>query len=239
MALRLDRPRAWFEDAIGAEARDDRHRDRPAAASAADRHDTAPVVRLRPERQERRPTGAGPEEPRRRRPTFSATNPMRLWVAGDSLVITPGYSIYRALDQNERGGVDRRRRRAGRHRVDPSRRLQLVSAQSTTGAEGAARHGGPLPSAGNDDHEYMTGAPKGVSMDGFGDRSGRRSTAGASVASWTSSTGPGRSSSGSGCRSPATEPSPAASGSSTRRPRLRRAATGNGRLRRHVFAALR
>ena len=45
------------------------------------------------------PPSAAEEEPER--VVFTPRNKLRLWIAGDSLVITPGYAIYRAFGQNE------------------------------------------------------------------------------------------------------------------------------------------
>jgi hypothetical protein len=48
------------------------------------------------------PTGTGSTEPEPpEKPAFTPDDPLRAWVAGDSLVITPGYAVYRALGRND------------------------------------------------------------------------------------------------------------------------------------------
>ena len=143
MALRLDRPRAWVESATGRRhATIDTEIALPPPPRAVT--DTTPVTGSPPAEEGRGPARTEPGEPATpRRPTFSPEDPMRVWVAGDSLVITPGYAVYRALDQNDAVESHRRRRRPRRHRPDPPRRLQLVSPRRRRGAQGEGRRGRP------------------------------------------------------------------------------------------------
>jgi len=144
--LLLDRPRAGLKWALGRSG-DDRLR---TGASF-----TAPEV------------SPPPAEPPARKPVFSAARPLRLWVAGDSLVITPGESIVRALEGT---GAARAvapvdgRISTGLERPDVfdwyaeiRRQLRRLKPNAVV-----------LSFGGNDDHDYMSGLPKGVSIDEFG-----------------------------------------------------------------------
>jgi hypothetical protein len=105
------------------------------------------------------------------RTRFSPAHPLRLWIAGDSLVIVPGESLLRAL--------------AGNRAVEPGQR---IDAHIATGLERpdvfnwftAVRdemRGKDRPNAvvvmfgGNDDHDFMTGLPPGTSIGSFGSSS--------------------------------------------------------------------
>ena len=167
MALRLDRPRAWFESAIGREhATIDTEIVLPPPPPAV----TTPVggqgsgTSAAPT-GERTPAPAAPAEPEKA--AFSPQRKMRLWVAGDSLVITPGYAIYRALGRNQAvekvGDVDGRVA-TGLTRPDVFNWFDHVTEQ----VERRTIHTVVFCFGGNDDHDLMTGVPKGVSLDGFG-----------------------------------------------------------------------
>ena len=165
MALRLDRPRAWVENAIGREhATIDTEivlptppptSTTPSAGAATgmptgERTPRAPSVSAEPERV-----------------LFTPRNKMRLWIAGDSLVITPGYSIYRAFGGNDAvqklGDVDGRVA-TGLTRPDVFNWFRHVAEQvKEKRPDTVVFHFG-----GNDDHDLMTGVPKGVALDGFG-----------------------------------------------------------------------
>ena len=95
-AARLDRPRRAFKSALGREA-DDR---------VDTTIDLSPVIEAagdRPEPRGARPRPAPPARPKPpasrqpARPAFSPERPLRLWVAGDSLVAVPGGSIEHAV----------------------------------------------------------------------------------------------------------------------------------------------
>jgi uncharacterized protein len=168
MALRLDRPRAWVESATGRRhATIDTEIVLPPPPPAV--IDTTPVEGAPPTGEGRGPAVTGPEQPEPpRRPVFTPDEPMRLWVAGDSLVITPGYAVYRALDQNDAvdivGDVDGRVA-TGLTRPDVFNWFRHVDEEVREKKLDAV----VLSFGGNDDHEYMTGAPKGVSIGEFGD----------------------------------------------------------------------
>ena len=168
MALRIDRPRAWVESATGRRhATIDTEIALPPPPPAVTA--TTPVTGSPPTGEGTGPTGTEPDEPSTpRRPMFSPEDPMRLWVAGDSLVITPGYAVYRALDQNDAvessGDVDGRVA-TGLTRPDVFNWFRHVDDEVRKEKVDAV----VLAFGGNDDHEEMTGAPKGVSIDEFGD----------------------------------------------------------------------
>ena len=166
MALRLDRPRAWVESAIGREHAtiDTEIVLPPPPPSTATTPLAGPAA-------PRAPTGGGtapPAEPAEpARVTFTPNDRMRLWIAGDSLVITPGYAIYRALGRNEAveklGDVDGRVA-TGLTRPDVFNWFRHVAEQVQTRRIDTV----VFCFGGNDDHDLMTGLPKGVSLDGFG-----------------------------------------------------------------------
>jgi hypothetical protein len=168
MALRLDRPRAWFEDAVGREhATIDTEIALPPAPPARAETTEAPGVGSSPT-GEGPPTSTGPVEPERpEKLTFTPRDPMRLWVAGDSLVITPGYAVFRAFGRNEAvepvGDVEGRVA-TGLIRPDVFNWFNYVDEQVRKEKIDTA----VFAFGGNDDHDYMTGVPKGVSLDGFG-----------------------------------------------------------------------
>lgn len=153
-AVYLDRPRAELKSALG-RAQDDRidtNIDIPIAA--------APV-----------PTTTNGEAATQRPPgktAFSPAHPLRLWVAGDSLVISPGYALLRAVDNARSiksvGGVDGQVA-TGLERPDvfnwfTSIREKLKELKPSVVV---------LTFGANDDKGYMTGLPKGVTVSDFGD----------------------------------------------------------------------
>jgi hypothetical protein len=104
---------------------------------------------------------------------FSPDRKLRLWVAGDSLVITPGYAVVRASGASPAiesvGGVDGRIA-TGLTRPDVfnwfdeiRKRVKELRPKVVVLGFGA-----------NDDKAYMTGLPKGVSIDAFGGSVWRR-----------------------------------------------------------------
>jgi hypothetical protein len=176
--LRLDRPRQGIQEVIG--------------RGGADTIDTAVVVfPATPEESEGTETTATPgatteastgttpgdtggaggastgkaEQPAPAKQAFTPKKRLRVWVAGDSLAITPGQSIERILGANKAInplGVDGRVS-TGLERPDvfnwfthipqELRRLDPKVVVLTFGA--------------NDDHGYMTGLPEGVDVDDF------------------------------------------------------------------------
>jgi uncharacterized protein len=166
MALRLDRPRAWVESAIGREhAEIDTEIVLPPAPPPVTETASSPGANPTGEG----PTGTTPTEPERpEKPAFTPRDPMRLWVAGDSLVITPGYAVLRAFGRNdavERVGDVDGRVATGLTRPDVFNWFRHVDEQVRKEKVDLV----VFCFGGNDDHDYMTGLPKDVSIDDFGD----------------------------------------------------------------------
>ena len=143
-ALLIDRPRKGLKSALGRSS-DDRIDTRVVFAAGA--QSTATVA---PGRS-----------------AFSPTEPLRLWAAGDSLVVVPGESTYRlAVDT---GAVQPAARVDGRLATGLERpdvfnwftyirdALVRLEPRAVVVSFGA-----------NDDHAYMTGIPAGVSIGTFG-----------------------------------------------------------------------
>jgi uncharacterized protein len=143
----LDRPRAALEDAVG-KGDDERLEEGTAFVG----EEALPL-----------PAEGEPRE----RPVFTSRSPARLWIGGDSLIVTPGESIIRTAEATGAvrsvAPVDGRiatglarpdvfdwyrhiRRELQRHRPDV-----MV-----------------LGFGGNDDHEFVSGVPEGVSTGSFG-----------------------------------------------------------------------
>jgi uncharacterized protein len=167
MALRLDRPRAWVESAIGREhAEIDTEIVLPRPPS---RTDTTASPGSGPTGEGRGPTGTTPTAPDPpEKPAFTPEDPMRLWIAGDSLVITPGYAVFRAFGHNdavERVGDVDGRVATGLTRPDVFNWFRHVDEQVRKENVDLV----VFCFGGNDDHDYMTGVPNGVSIDDFGD----------------------------------------------------------------------
>ncbi len=166
MALRLDRPRAWFESAVGREhATIDTEivlpPPPPPIATTPLAGPAAPGVPT----GERIPLPTEPAKPER--VVFTPRNKMSLWIAGDSLVITPGYAIFRAMGRNE--AVEKvadveGRVATGLTRPDVFNWFRHVSEQ----VERRKIETVVFCFGGNDDHDLMTGLPKGLELDGFG-----------------------------------------------------------------------
>jgi hypothetical protein len=145
--LYLDRPRGWVESALGRP-----HEDEIDATVAV-------------------PVQAKPVVVRRR--AFSPSHPLRLWVAGDSLVVAPGYALVRATGPGRAvttvGGVDGRLA-TGLDRPDVfnwfleiRRQLRVLKPDAVVLSFGA-----------NDDKSYLTGAPAGTRISEFDDPAWQR-----------------------------------------------------------------
>jgi hypothetical protein len=164
MALRLDRPRAWFEDAVGREHAtiDTAIVLPPPPPAMVTTPDAGPGVPSSPTSPSSPPAPTEPE-----RVVFTPQNKMRLWIAGDSLVITPGYAIFRAMGQNEAvekiGDVEGRVA-TGLTRPDVFNWFREITEQVQRRRVDTA----VFAFGGNDDHDLMTGVPDGVTLDGFG-----------------------------------------------------------------------
>lgn len=159
-AVYLDRPRAELKSALG--------------RSQDDRIDTTidipTVAATAPTPQPGTPAVDG-EAATQRSPAkapFSPAHPLRVWIAGDSLVISPGYALLRAVGHARSiksvGGVDGEVA-TGLERPDVynwftaiREKLKELKPSVVVLALGA-----------NDDKGYMTGLPKGVAVSGFGD----------------------------------------------------------------------
>jgi hypothetical protein len=171
-ALLLDRPRAGIQAAIGrsgADESDDELGIEPVAASGpAVGKPTAPGAKTTAEAKAAAPISA-PEPPRKQ--AFTPARKLKLWIAGDSLVITPGYAIRRA------GGGTRvvetldidGRLATGLTRPDVFNWFSAIRSQLKALNPDVV----VLAFGGNDDKAYMTGLPKGVSIGGFGDAAWR------------------------------------------------------------------
>jgi hypothetical protein len=142
-ALRLDRPRHWLKSALGRE--DD------------DTIDVVVAVPPTPPVQPQPPTKVA----------FSPASKLRLWIAGDSLVVVPGHAIAGAAGASpvleHVGSVDGRIA-TGLERPDVFNWFTHVREQLKELKPAAV----VLGFGGNDDHGYMTGLPEGVEIDRFG-----------------------------------------------------------------------
>jgi hypothetical protein len=153
--LYLDRPRALVQDAMG---RGDA--DRIDVAIVVPQPTIAPKPRAKP--------GVKPVAPKPpARIAFTPKRKLRLWVAGDSLVIVPGYAIVRAAGASpviqSVGGVDGQIA-TGLTRPDVfnwfreiATRVKKLRPKAVVVNFGA-----------NDNHDYMTGLPAGTKVGGFG-----------------------------------------------------------------------
>ena len=154
-ALLLDRPRGLVQDAMGRDNADD--------------IDVAIVVP---------PTTVTPNPTTKPKPTkpvvkqppakakFTPQKKLRLWIAGDSLVITPGYSIVRAAGGSpvieSVGGIDG-------HIATGLTRPDVFNwfNELTTQVKALKPNVVVLNFGANDNHGYMTGLPDGVSIGAF------------------------------------------------------------------------
>lgn len=103
---------------------------------------------------------------------FTPKKKLRLWVAGDSLVITPGYAILRATGASPvmNGLAVDGRVATGLTRPDVFNWFAEIKAQVQTLKPNVV----VLAFGGNDDKAYMTGLPDGVSIGDFGDAAWQR-----------------------------------------------------------------
>jgi hypothetical protein len=147
-ALLLDRPRRGLKAVLG--------------RTEDDEIDTGIAV---PEA----PPDETPEKPTRPPPRekFTPTRPLRLWIAGDSLVVVPGQSILRAVGERRAieplGDVDGRIA-SGLERPDVFNWFEHVSEVLRKEKPRAV----VVMFGGNDDHGFMTGLPKGKEVGAFG-----------------------------------------------------------------------
>ncbi len=159
-ALLLDRPRHLVQSAIG--------------RGSADKIDTAielplPTVDATTTAPEPSPTAkpspaAAPLPPAK--VMFTPNRKLTVWIAGDSLVITPGYSIVRAAGASpviqSVGGVDGRVA-TGLTRPDVFNWFTHIAAEMKMIRPKVV----VLNFGANDDHGYMTGLPEAASIGSF------------------------------------------------------------------------
>ena len=163
-ALLLDRPRKGVQAVIGRSGADEIDTDIGLPAAPAPASPPAPP-----------PSSPGnPTTPRApAKVAFSPKKKLRLWVAGDSLIITPGYAIVRAAGGSPAiesvGGVDGRVA-TGLTRPDVVNWFDEIRKKMKELRPKAV----VLGFGGNDDKAYMTGLPEGVSIDAFGGSVWRR-----------------------------------------------------------------
>ena len=154
-ALLLDRPRQGLKAVLG--------------RSGDDVVDTEVALPEPPPPTE--PSGEPPPPPSRQK--FSPARPLRLWIAGDSLVVVPGESLLRAAATNraiERTGKVDGRIASGLERPDVFNwftHVRKVLEKERPRAV-VAMFGG------NDDHGFMTGLPEGIQISTFGSSSWNR-----------------------------------------------------------------
>ena len=111
-----------------------------------------------------------PPSPPPTRTKFTPKKQLRLWIAGDSLVVVPGESLLRAAAANraiQRGAEIDGRIASGLERPDVFNwfdRIREVMRKERPQAV-------VLMFGGNDDHGFMTGLPEGVQIGSFGSSS--------------------------------------------------------------------
>ncbi|MGH3133166.1 MAG: DUF459 domain-containing protein [Gaiellaceae bacterium] len=146
-ALLLDRPRHALKAALG--------------RSDDDEIDTG--VALPEPTPDDGETEPPPPPPRK---TFTPQRPLRLWIAGDSLVVVPGESILRAVGESRAirpiGPVDGHIA-SGLERTDVFNWFKHVPTVLRKEKPGAV----VLLFGGNDDHGFMTGLPEGKEIGPF------------------------------------------------------------------------
>jgi hypothetical protein len=155
--LLLDRPRHLVQRAIG-RGSDDRI-DTAIALPPPTTGGTTTTPTPTP-----KPSPATPVVPAK--VAFTPKKKLRLWVAGDSLVITPGYSIVRAAGASpviiSVGGVDGHVA-TGLTRPDVFNWFTRIAAETKKLRPKVV----VLNFGANDDHGYMTGLPEGTSIGSF------------------------------------------------------------------------
>jgi hypothetical protein len=161
-ALLLDRPRKGVQATIGRSGNDDIDTDLGLPPSTA--VTTTPVTTTsRATTKKPKPTTPAPPQ----KPAFSPKKKLRIWIAGDSLVITPGYAIVRAAGSSpamEPVGTVDGRVATGLTRPDVFNWFDEIRRQVKELRPKVV----VLAFGGNDDKAYMTGLPDGTSLGDFG-----------------------------------------------------------------------
>lgn len=164
-ALLLDRPRAAVKTAIGREDDDVIDVEIALPTQPASPAPAAPPPPASP--------GSTSTPAKPAKPVFSPKRKLRLWVAGDSLVVTPGWSVVRAAGASPAiesvGGVEGRVA-TGLTRPDVFNWFDEVRSKLKELKPRAV----VLSFGGNDDKGYMTGLPDGVEIGDFGDAAWRK-----------------------------------------------------------------
>jgi hypothetical protein len=161
-ALLLDRPRKGVQAAVGRSGNDDIDTDLGLPPTSA--VTTTPATTT-PRATTKKPKPTTPTSPRK--PAFSPKKKLRIWVAGDSLVITPGYAIVRAAGSSpamEPVGTVDGRVATGLTRPDVFNWFDEIRRQVKELRPKVV----VLAFGGNDDKAYMTGLPDGTSIGDFG-----------------------------------------------------------------------
>jgi uncharacterized protein len=167
-ALLLDRPRKLLQRALG---RGDEDKIDTTISFTPTTPAPATPAQTTPTPSATTPTApplSRPPASKPRRAVFSPKHRLRIWIAGDSLVITPGWAIIRAAGRARAilpvGGGPDGRVATGLERPDVFNWFTHISEQMRKLRPNAI----VLEFGGNDDHGYMTGVPKGVSIGNFG-----------------------------------------------------------------------
>jgi hypothetical protein len=155
-ALLLDWPRKGLKAALG-------RSDDDVVDTVITPEDAEPAVTA--------PTETEPAPPARRR-RFTPAKPLRIWMAGDSLVVVPAESILREVAGNRAVEPDTEiegRLATGLERPDVYNWFTRIR----TVMEKERPHGVIVMFGGNDDHGYMTGLPEDRSIGSFGSQAWR------------------------------------------------------------------
>jgi hypothetical protein len=161
-ALLLDRPRKGVQAAVGRSGNDEIDTDLGLPVTTTP---TTPAAATTPRATSPRPKPTTPVRPRK--PAFSPKKKLRIWIAGDSLVITPGYAIVRAAGSSpamEPVGTVDGRVATGLTRPDVFNWFDEIRRQVKELRPNVV----VLGFGGNDDKAYMTGLPDGTSIGDFG-----------------------------------------------------------------------
>jgi hypothetical protein len=166
-ALLLDRPRKAVQAVMGRSGEDEI--DTQIALPST----PVPVQQAPTQRPGSNKPGGSKAAATPRKEAFTPKRKLKIWIAGDSLVITPGYAIIRAAGASpvmqSVGGVDGRIA-TGLTRPDVYNWFDEIR----TRVKQLKPKVVVLDFGGNDDKAYMTGLPEGVTIDDFGGSVWRR-----------------------------------------------------------------
>jgi hypothetical protein len=164
-ALLLDRPREGVQAVVGRSGIDEIDTDLGLPPTTAAPVPTSPTTAQAQRSPGAKPSPAKPAQPRKL--AFSPKKKLRIWIAGDSLVITPGYAIVRAAGSSpamEPVGTVDGRVATGLTRPDVFNWFDEIRRQVKELRPKVV----VLAFGGNDDKAYMTGLPEGTSIGDFG-----------------------------------------------------------------------